>query len=102
MCAGADVTATRDELLTRLRDLKPWLAGQGIASVRLFGSYARNEAHADTDVDLLVELAKPMGLRFFDLQDALAEKLGLDVQMTTEAALPRDVRFTALRDAVDA
>ncbi len=94
--------ATRDDILKRLRELKPWLAEQGIGGVRLFGSYARNEARADSDVDLLVELAKPMGLVFFEIEDALAEKLGLAVQMTTEAALPRDVRFTALRDAVDA
>ena len=33
---------TRDELLTRLRELKPWLEEQGIVNVRLFGSYARD------------------------------------------------------------
>ena len=50
---------TRDELLTKLRELKPWLAEQGIVNVRLFGSYARDDARPDSDVDLIVELSKP-------------------------------------------
>ncbi|MFY8162886.1 MAG: nucleotidyltransferase family protein, partial [Brevundimonas sp.] len=53
---------TRDELLTKLRELKPWLAEQGIVNVRLFGSYARDEAGPDSDVDLLVDTSRPMGL----------------------------------------
>ena len=89
---------TRTDLLA----LKPWLAEQGIGRVRLFGSHARDEARPDSDVDLIVDLTAPMGLRFFAIEDELSEKLGLPVQMTTERALPRDVRHTALRDAVDA
>ncbi len=51
---------TRDELLTKLRELKPWLEEQGIVNVRLFGSYARNdwvdepENGYQSDFDLLV------------------------------------------------
>lgn len=92
----------RLELLSRLRALKPWLSEQGIGRVRLFGSYARDEAGPESDVDLIVELVQPMGLRFFAIEDALSAKLGLRVQMATERALPRDIRHTALRDAVDA
>ncbi|MFN9251050.1 MAG: nucleotidyltransferase family protein [Brevundimonas sp.] len=51
---------TREELLTRLRELKPWLEEQGIVNLRLFGSYARDEAGPDSDVDLLVDLSRPL------------------------------------------
>ena len=93
---------TRNDLLTRLRALKPWLSQQGLGRIRLFGSYARDEARPESDVDLMVDLVAPMGLRFFEIEDELSERLGLRVQMATEAALPRDVRHTALRDAIDA
>ncbi|CAN5119416.1 nucleotidyltransferase family protein [soil metagenome] len=92
----------RAELLSRLSELKPWFAAQGIDRVRLFGSYARGTARADSDVDLIVDLAEPLGLAFFALQDKVSAKLGCQVDLVTEAALASDIRYTALRDAVDA
>ena len=92
---------TRDELLAKLRELKPWLAEQGIVNVRLFGSYARDEAGPDSDVDLLVDLAKPMGFRFFDIEDEVAAQLGARVEMVTNRALQNPyIRHTAERDAL--
>ena len=93
---------TREELLRRLATLKPWLASQGVTRVRLFGSHARDEAGSDSDVDLIVDLARPMGLRLFWLQDEISDRLGVKVDLVTEAALVSDIRYTALRDAVDA
>ncbi len=94
---------TRDEVLAKLRELKPWLEAQGIGRVRLFGSHARNEARPDSDIDLIVELARPMGLDFFRIEDELGQKLGARVEMSTEDALRnRIVRRNALADAIDA
>ncbi len=92
---------TRDELLAKLRELKPWLEEQGIVNVRLFGSYARDEAGPDSDVDLLVDLARPMGFRFFSLADEIEDRLGRDVDLITDASLKNPhIRNRALRDAV--
>ncbi len=92
---------TRDELLARLRELKPWLEEQGIVNVRLFGSYARDEAGPDSDVDLLVDIAKPLGFRFFGIEDDLSQRLGARVEMMTNRALRNPyVRHTAERDAL--
>jgi predicted nucleotidyltransferase len=93
---------TREELLHRLATLKPWLASQGVTRVRLFGSHARDQAGRDSDVDLIVNLTHPMGLRLFSLQDEISARLGVRVDLVTEAALAPDIRYTALRDAVDA
>jgi predicted nucleotidyltransferase len=90
------------EILKRLAHLKPWLASRGVRRIRLFGSHARDTAGPDSDVDLIVDLERPLGLAFFDLQDELAQKLGAKVEMVTEAALAPDIKYTALRDAVDA
>lgn len=94
---------TREEVLAKLRALKPWLESQGIGRVRLFGSHARNEARPDSDIDLIVEMTKPLGLDFFRIEDELTEKLGAKVEMSTLDSLHnRIVRRNALADAIDA
>lgn len=92
---------TRDELLIKLRELKPWLEEEGIVNVRLFGSYARDEAGPDSDVDLLVEMTKPLGLRFFGIEDELAAAVGAKVEMVSDRAMDNPyIRYTAERDAL--
>jgi predicted nucleotidyltransferase len=93
---------SRAELLARLAALRPWLAGQGVTRLRVFGSHARDEARADSDVDLIADFERPLGLRQFSLQEEIAARLGITVELVTEAALAPDIRYTALRDAVDA
>lgn len=94
---------TRDELLIKLRELKPWLEEQGIVNVRLFGSYARDEAGPDSDVDLLVEMTRPLPSSWgrLDVEARLSEKLGVEVQIVPNHALTNPyIRYTAERDAL--
>jgi len=93
---------TRDELLIKLRKLKPWLAEQGIGNVRLFGSYARDEAGPDSDVDLLVDEARTISyLDRFEIADELETRLNIaSVDVCLEKNLNPYVRHTALRDAL--
>ena len=92
---------TRDELLAKLRELKPWLEEQGIVNVRLFGSYARDEAGPDSDVDLLVDISKPMGLRFYSLAEDLSDQLGLHVDLVASDGLKNPyIRAEAQRDCL--
>lgn len=93
---------TRAELLEKLRELKPWLEEQGIVNLRLFGSYARDEAGPDSDVDLLVDLAQPLGLRFYSLAEELTDRVGKEVDLLTFNGLRNPyVRASALRDCVE-
>ena len=91
---------TRAELLEKLRDLKPWLEEQGIVNVRLFGRYARDEAGPDSDVDLLVDMTKPLGLRFFGIEEDLSRALGARVEMGTARAMTQRVRGHAESQAI--
>lgn len=92
---------TREELLTRLRELKPWLEEQGIVNVRLFGSWARDEADPDSDVDLLVDEQRLLSyFDLFDLKEALEARIGVPVDVSPERSLNRYVRYAALRDAI--
>ena len=91
---------TRDELLTKLRELKPWLEEQGIVNVRLFGSYARDEAGPDSDVDLLVDMARPMGLEFLSIERRTGERLGLPVEFCSLSVMTDRVRSRVQADAL--
>ena len=53
----------RDEVLRILGEHESELRERfGVKSLALFGSVARNEASASSDVDLLVEFDRPIGL----------------------------------------
>ncbi len=60
-----------------------------LAAVYLFGSYARGDATAASDVDLLVDLNGSVvrGLNFVLLYDDLKEALGLPVDLVTMDSL---------------
>jgi uncharacterized protein len=91
---------TRDELLARLRDHKPWLAEQGIVNLRLFGSYARDEAGPDSDVDLLVDTSRPLGLEFLTVERLLGERLGRSVEFCSADVMHPRIRIKAEGEAV--
>ena len=54
-----------------------------IQRLALFGSYARNEAMPDSDVDILVEFSQPVGLKFFELAQELEELLHRHVDLVS-------------------
>lgn len=90
----------RDELLSRIRALKPWLASYGVTRVRLFGSH--DAAMPDGEVDLMIDLDRPMGLAFLNFQEEVCARLGLRVDLVAEALLAPDIRCLALEDAIEA
>lgn len=91
---------TRDELLAKLRELKPWLEEQGIVNVRLFGSYARDEAGPNSDVDLLVDTSRPMGIEFLTTERLLGNRLGLPVEFCSLDVISPRIRSSVEGDAV--
>jgi uncharacterized protein len=93
---------TRDEILAELRALKPALEREyGITRLRLFGSHARDEANEDSDVDLIVDLGRPLGLDFFGMELELAKRLGRKVDLATPGALHKVIKDRVLAEAVD-
>lgn len=94
---------TRAQLLAQLSVLKPELDKLGIASLHVFGSYARDEARPDSDIDLLVEFKETPGLfEFMRVKRRLEDLLGKRVDLATDSALHRGMRTEILREAVRA
>lgn len=88
-----------EELTRRLAEAKPALRDKyGLARIGLFGSWARGEQGPDSDVDLLVELERPIGLFAFQrLEDELTHLLGCRVDLVTPGALKPHIGAEILR-----
>ena len=72
-------------------------------SLALFGSVVRDEARADSDVDILVEFARPVGLlAFLRLKRYLEDILGRPVDLVTSKALRPQWRERIIREAIHA
>jgi predicted nucleotidyltransferase len=66
-------------------ELRELLRKSGVKTASVFGSYARNEARADSDLDLLVELED--GRTYLDLgglQFELQERYGVKADVATK------------------
>ncbi len=58
-----------------------------VRRIGIFGSYSRDEQGIESDIDILVELEKPLGLRFVRLARRLEEILGHKVDLVTPNAI---------------
>lgn len=67
----------------------------------VFGSYARGDYHADSDLDILVDF--DVGANLFDLvgiQQFLEDNLGCKVDVVSRRALREEIRDTVLNEMV--
>ncbi len=89
------------EILVELKKQKKTFDEFGVRSVAVFGSFARGEAKRTSDIDILVEFDRPVGLfEFARLKLYLEEKLGRKVDLVTPEALRKEMRDAILREAV--
>jgi predicted nucleotidyltransferase len=80
----------RAEALKKLRTFAGALRARGATSLYLFGSTARNQAGADSDLDLFVDYDPRGKFNAFDLvasKRLLQEGLGVGVDLTTRKGL---------------
>lgn len=92
---------TREEVFGLLRQRENDLKGFGVKSLALFGSCARGEMREDSDVDILVEFDRSIGLfEFIRLKNFLEGLLKRPVDLTTPDALKRQLREQILSEAV--
>jgi len=91
---------TKESILDLLARERAYLAREyGVRRLGLFGSFARGEAGEESDVDLVVELDRPLGLRFVDLAEHLEHVLSRRVDLLTPAGL-ESMRAGARREQV--
>ena len=73
---------TIKQLLTQL---KPELIDKyNVSSIGLFGSVVRDDFTPSSDVDIIVDFSKPIGIEFIDLADLIEKKLKKRVDLVSK------------------
>jgi len=87
---------TQSNILATLKELQPMFKKEHVNLLGLFGSYSRDEAKEDSDIDILIEttpefLAKYKGWDAFvkldELRDILKNSLGKDIDIVDKQGL---------------
>lgn len=93
----------REEILRALKDHNRELKNFDVRSLSIFGSVARGTERKTSDVDILVEFDRPIGLfEFARLKIYLEKLLQREVDLVTPDALRKEMRETILREAIRA
>lgn len=92
----------KQHILGQLKASKAELARRfGVTELALFGSVARDEATARSDVDILVTFDGPAtSRRYFGVQFYLEDQLGVPIDLVTQSALRSELRPFIEREAV--
>jgi predicted nucleotidyltransferase len=74
----------------------------GVRELGLFGSFAREEARPDSDVDFFVDLDEKSFDRYMAVKELLEDVLGRKVDLVVKSAIKPRLRDIILREAVRA
>lgn len=93
----------RSQALQLLAKSKATLAERfHVSRLALFGSFARNAARDDSDVDIIIGFDGPATSdRYFGAQFFLEDLLGRNVDLVTEKALRAELRPFIEKEAID-
>lgn len=77
-------TPTKEKILETLRKEHPYLMEKyGVEKIAIFGSFSKDLQRKRSDIDVLVELERPLGLDFVELAYHLEDVLGRKVDLAT-------------------
>jgi predicted nucleotidyltransferase len=92
-----------NSVLQTLRAHRGELHAMGVSHASVFGSVARGEARADSDIDVLVDLdrARPMGIfEYARMKLYIGELFGSSTDVVNRRTLKPLLRDSVLRDAI--
>ena len=95
--------AGKERILASIAERQPQLQALGVQRIGLFGSFARGEEHAGSDVDILVEFSPRAHIGLFEfvrVRRFLADLLGCKVDLVTPDALRPEMREEILGEVV--
>lgn len=89
-----------ERVLKTLRGQMPYLKRNfGVKRLALFGSYAKGTATGKSDVDLLIEFNRPIGLAFMDMAEYLEKTLGIKTDILTPAGI-KGIRVKKIAESI--
>ena len=94
---------SRQALIDALKECRPALEAEGATSLVVYGSRARGDNRADSDIDLLVDFDEAKKFSLFNLAGiklAIEGKLGFEAHVTTRDSLYPSIRSEIERQSV--
>lgn len=87
---------------TDIQLVKDYFSGQPVIKAYLFGSFSRNEADYNSDIDILVDLdySKHIGLGFITMQAELQQMLHKKIDLVSSKAVSRHIKPFIEKDRV--
>lgn len=86
------------DILSKLKELKPELRKDyAIKEIGLFGSFSDGSFTDESDIDILIELERPIGWKIFTLEIYLEKILGRKIDLVTKSALKEQIKDTILK-----
>lgn len=83
---------TREQVISILKKEFPKLRDKyGVKRIILYGSFAKGSQKKKSDIDIIVDLQKTLGLEFIELADRLEEILGRKVDVVSYAHYKRSL-----------
>jgi hypothetical protein len=91
---------TKSIILSKLKELKPVFEKEGFIIQALFGSYSRDEADENSDIDILVEatpaFASKYGFqavsRIKEIQSEISSTLGVKVDLADSSGMGKTAK----------
>lgn len=93
---------TRDDAIRLLRARETELRARGVHHLALFGSLARGDARADSDIDVMLDIEPGRKFSLFDLASVhavLQDELGRETDVVIREDLRPEFRARLERDA---
>lgn len=88
---------TKEEILSKLKELKPTLNKEyAVTRIGLFGSFSNNTFTDESDIDILVELERPIGWKFFSLEIYLEKVFNRKIDLVTKNGLKEQIKESIL------
>jgi predicted nucleotidyltransferase len=82
-----------EPIIQQLQNILPQLREEyDVERLGVFGSYVRNEQHAESDIDILVSFRSTPGLlKYISLEQYLSDLSGMRVDLVMESALKPEI-----------
>lgn len=91
----------QNKILDVLRSNKQYMeANFTIKSIGLFGSYARNDHHTKSDIDILVTFSEPTFDHYMDLKFYLEDIFERSVDVVMEKTVKKRLKETILQETL--
>ena len=81
-----------DEVIGKIKSQYPYLSSEfGVKRIGVFGSVAKKADRDQSDIDLVVEFERPIGLKFMSLAEYMEKLFGKKVDILTKDGI-RNIR----------